>query len=69
MADWPPKIGSKWIDDRFNPLCREVLWRDDKRVQVRSQWKVKDGSKTHHTLTIIKSMWVQWPGREVDTFK
>lgn len=69
MADWPPKIGSKWVDDRFNPLWREVLWRDQKRVQVRSRWKIKDGSETQHVSTVRKDMWLQWPGHELETFK
>lgn len=66
MADWPPKIGSKWRDDI---IWREILWRDEKRVQVLSRWKIKNGTEASHVSTVRKDMWLQWPGRELETFK
>lgn len=66
MADWPPKIGSKW---RREGLTREVLWRDDRRVQVRSAWRVKSGELTSHYCTLSRTHWESWPGQEVETFR
>lgn len=66
MAEWPPKIGSKWCDDL---LTREVLWCDGRKVQVRSKWRVRGGAMTSHCSTLPREYWERWAGKEVETFK
>lgn len=68
MAAWPPKIGSKWRDNRLDHFTYEVLSREDRHLTVTSRWKLKNGGRTHYTRVMRRIDWERWDGTEVPAF-
>ena len=68
MADWPPRVGSKWRDSRDHKFTRTVTCVTKLSVHVDSEWTTHRDGKAKHSMMLMKKHWERWPGEEMPAF-